>query len=533
MVSVLGALAAGPAAAALPEPLAILRAKPATVLILTQIGGQVRARCGAGPFQDVAVPPFETTGTGFIVHPDGWIITNGHVVQRYHEQNEDQFRQGILRAALARACLPPIEAARGGRVPSWERAALLDRMATAAAKDATVTVRKTLTVVLPGGTGLPAEVKICSEPIAPHPTAQEEAITAAMGKPPAAPKGGRDIAVLKVSAAGLPVVRLGDSRRVRVGDPVHIIGYPGVVLRHELLAQATRTEPSVTGGSISAIRRDAQGYPVLQTDAPVSWGNSGGPMLNSRGEAIGVVTFISLADGGEGQAIQGFNFAVPSEIVREVARPAAIDFDAPSPFNALWDAALEHAARGFLPLAAARLEELSERAPDHPDVARFLGDVRARFAALPFYRRYPIVGWGAIAASLGAAVTGVIAWARRARRRRAAEIKRLAREEVLNLIRAGTTGGDLAILDVRSADAVSRCPFCLPGAIRVDPDAALKEPDALPAAKDLVLYCDCPDDAASAAVAQALKAKGFANVKILRGGLKAWMEAGLPTERAA
>lgn len=86
---------------------------------------------------------------------------------------------------------------------------------------------------------------------------------------------------------------------------------------------------------------------------------------------------------------------------------------------------------------------------------------------------------------------------------------------------------------MRSADAVSRCPFCLPGAIRVDPDAALKEPDALPAAKDLVLYCDCPDDAASAAVAQALKAKGFANVKILRGGLKAWMEAGLPTERAA
>ncbi len=221
------------------------------------------------------MPPFETTGSGFIVHPDGWIVTNGHVVQRYHEQDDDQFRQGLLRAALARTCLPKTEVARGGSLPPWERAALLDRLAAAAAKDAAVTVRKSLTVVLPGGRGLPAEVKLCSEPIA-----------AAMGRLPDAPKGGRDIAVLKVSAAGLPVVRLADSSQVRLGDPVHIIGYPGVVLRHELLAQATRTEPSVTGGSISAVRKDTQGNPVLQTDAAVSWGNSGGPMLNSQGDAI-------------------------------------------------------------------------------------------------------------------------------------------------------------------------------------------------------------------------------------------------------
>jgi len=62
----------GPAVANdLTKDLAILKAKPATVLILTEVGGQVRMRCGAGPFRDVTVPPFGSTGTGFIVHAEG------------------------------------------------------------------------------------------------------------------------------------------------------------------------------------------------------------------------------------------------------------------------------------------------------------------------------------------------------------------------------------------------------------------------------------------------------------------------------
>ncbi len=488
------------------KALAILRAKPAAVLIFTQIGGQVRTRCGTGPFVEVTVPSFESTGSGFIVHPDGWIITNGHVVQRYYEQNEDQDRQGILRAALSRACLSKVEEARGGRLPQAERVALLDRLAGEARKDATIQVQKKLTVFLAGGKSFPAEVKVYSGPIAPAPTEQEEAITAAMGKVGQGPKGGRDIAVLRVAATGLPVLRLADSDKARVGDAVHVIGFPGVVLQHDLLARATRTEASVTSGSISALRKDAQGAPVLQTDASVSWGNSGGPMVNDRGELVGVVTFISLADGGEGQAVQGFNFAVPANIAKEVAKPANIDFGAAGPFKTRWDAALEDYAHGYMAAAITQAESLARDHPDQPDVARFLNDAKARYAATPFYGRHPGWKWGAIAVVLGAGILGTVVIARQRGKRHAEEIKHLAREELLNLIRAAQPAGGLAaavagaggetaappvtILDVRSNEAVARRPAALPGAIHIPPDEVTEKCKTLPVTDNLVLYCD-------------------------------------------
>ncbi len=488
------------------KSLAILRAKPATVLILTEVGGQARTRCGTGPFQDVTVPPFGSTGSGFLVHPDGWIITNGHVVQPYHEPTEDQFRQGILRAAIARACLPRIEEARGQRLPQAERAALLTTMLGTAAKDASVTVKKTLTAFLASGKSFPAEVKVYSGPIAPAPTEQEEARAAAMGKMTGAPKGGRDVAVLKAQASGLPVLRLADSDKVRVGDPVHIIGFPGVVLQHELLARATRTEASVTSGSISALRKDSQGFPVLQTDASVSWGNSGGPLVNDRGDLVGVVTFISLADGGEGQAVQGFNFAVPANIAREVAKPAGIDFRAPSSFNALWDSALEEYAHGYLASAIRKVEMVAKQDPDQPDVARFLSDARARHASLAFYQRHPGWKWGAIGVVLAAGIAGTVVLARQRGKRQAAEIKHLAREELLSLIRsvhagqaplpaaAGAGGGvaqaPVTILDVRTDEAVAKRPFALPGAVHIQPDEVLEKCKTLPVTDNLVLYCD-------------------------------------------
>jgi hypothetical protein len=495
----------GPAAAAdLTKELAILRAKPATVLILTEVGGEVRTRCGPGPFRDVTVPPFGNTGTGFIVHADGWIITNGHVVQPYYEPNEEQLRQGILRAAILRGCVALTEEARGARFAPAERAALADGLLAAAGKDASITVRKALTVFLANGKGLPADVKVYSGPIAPAPTEQEEARAAAMGTLTGGPRGGRDVAVLKVAAAGLPVLRLGDSDQVRVGDPVLILGFPGVVLQHELLSRATRTEASVTSGEISALRQDAEGHPVLQTDAAVSWGNSGGPMVNARGEVIGIVTFISLADGGAGQAVQGFNFAVPINIAKEVARPAGIDYRASSPFNILWDSALEDYAHGYLAWAIGRLETLARQAPDQPDVVRFLGDARARYARLPFYRRHPAWRWGAMAGAMAAGIAGTVLIARQRGKQRTAAIKRLAREEVLSLLRSVQAGGGLlpaaagpgggpapvTILDVRTNEAVSHRPFVLPGAIHVPPDEVLNKCKTLPVTENLVLYCD-------------------------------------------
>lgn len=108
-----------------------------------------------------------------------------------------------------------------------------------------------------------------------------------------------DVAVLKVQGKQLPFLRFGDSSRVREGQEVLVLGYPFVSVLGREAVTATR-------GIISAVR-SSQG--ALQIDAAMNPGNSGGPVLNSQGEVIGVA--VAGVRGG-----QGVNFAISSNTVR-------------------------------------------------------------------------------------------------------------------------------------------------------------------------------------------------------------------------
>ena len=107
----------------------------------------------------------------------------------------------------------------------------------------------------------------------------------------------RDLAVIQILGYKLPTVRLGESFQVDVGDQVTLIGSPLGFLTG-----------SVATGVISG-KRSVDGYQVFQTDAAASPGNSGGPLLNDRGEAIGVLTFKLRAG-------ENLNFVVPVEYVK-------------------------------------------------------------------------------------------------------------------------------------------------------------------------------------------------------------------------
>ncbi len=121
-----------------------------------------------------------------------------------------------------------------------------------------------------------------------------------------------DIAVLRVSvdANALTPLPLGDSDRVKVGDPVVAIGNPFGLDR------------TATAGIVSAVSRLIQSPSnftidhVIQTDAPINKGNSGGPLLNNRGEVIGVNTQIET--GGVSTGNVGIGFAVPAKTVKNV-----------------------------------------------------------------------------------------------------------------------------------------------------------------------------------------------------------------------
>jgi S1-C subfamily serine protease len=122
-----------------------------------------------------------------------------------------------------------------------------------------------------------------------------------------------DIAVLRVEATSrsLTPLVLGNSGVVRVGDPVVAIGNPFGLAR------------TATAGIVSAVQERTiaapNGYPidhVIQTDAPINSGNSGGPLLNDRAEVIGVNSQIAPAQGSSGNV--GIGFAVPANTVKEV-----------------------------------------------------------------------------------------------------------------------------------------------------------------------------------------------------------------------
>ncbi|MEW5862646.1 MAG: DegQ family serine endoprotease [Pseudomonadota bacterium] len=114
-----------------------------------------------------------------------------------------------------------------------------------------------------------------------------------------------DIAVLKIDAKNLPVVRIGSSKSVRVGDWVLAIGSP------------FGFENTVTAGIVSATSRalpDGTYVPFIQTDAAVNPGNSGGPLFNLKGEVIGINSQIYSRTGG----YQGLAFAIPIDVAMKV-----------------------------------------------------------------------------------------------------------------------------------------------------------------------------------------------------------------------
>ena len=114
-----------------------------------------------------------------------------------------------------------------------------------------------------------------------------------------------DIAVLRIDAKGLPVVRLGDPKELEVGDPVLAIGAPYGL------------EQTATQGIVSAKGRSLPGdavVPFIQTDAAVNPGNSGGPLFDGSGSVVGINAQIYSRSGG----FQGLSFAIPIDVALKV-----------------------------------------------------------------------------------------------------------------------------------------------------------------------------------------------------------------------
>jgi serine protease Do len=198
-----------------------------------------------------------------------------------------------------------------------------------------------------------------------------------------------DVAVLRIDAKHLPVVKLGDPSQARVGDWVVAIGSP------------FGFENSVTAGIVSAKGRSLPGdtyVPFIQTDVAVNPGNSGGPLFSLDGEVIGINSQIYSRSGG----YQGLSFAIPIDVVLRVkdqivatghASHARLGVNVQTLNQALADSFGLERAQGAL-VAAVTPGSAAERAGLQP------GDVVLEFNGKP------VTDSGQLAAMVGASNPG-------------------------------------------------------------------------------------------------------------------------------
>ena len=118
-----------------------------------------------------------------------------------------------------------------------------------------------------------------------------------------------DVALIKIEESGLPTLPFGSSDELRLGEWVLAIGYP-----MELQSTITAGIVSAKARSLGALNNQQGIESFIQTDAAVNPGNSGGALVNTRGELVGINTIIKTSTG----SYVGYSFAVPETIVRKV-----------------------------------------------------------------------------------------------------------------------------------------------------------------------------------------------------------------------
>jgi S1-C subfamily serine protease len=462
----------------------ILRVKPAVVLISSEVGAHVSVDCGFGPVHQVTPEPIYETGSGFILHPDGFIATNGHVIERFYEMNERRLAKEFMAAAVAQACGPAL-----AMVPEGARKERLSAIAADPANRGKVRVEKQLHVHLSTGKVYPAEVKAYSPTIKPDtpPSGQ----TASQGGKPEAERSGQDVAILKIEEQDLPTLRLATNpAALKLGEQIFVIGYPGVVLNHDFLSRKSQLEASVTVGRVSGFKIDINDRRVIQTDAAITWGNSGGPAFNLNGEVIGVATFISTTFEGD-QAIQGFNFLIPAESVQAFCSKIGLTPNPNTPFMTQWTAGVTAYFRNEHRKSLAHLDAAERLMPGFPDIQRLRADVQMKTSKSPrFTRRGKTVGLGIGVALVGVlGVLGLRTIVRNRVRPGPAGIQRVGAEEIRRRLE---TGSGVTLVDARHGANFDDAPVQAAGAVRYDID----HPD-MPALRvhvnpdgEVIAYCD-------------------------------------------
>jgi S1-C subfamily serine protease len=303
-------------------------------------------------------------GSGFIITPDGYLVTNCHVVDENDQETQENFAMQAFEEIIEDD-LRSFEESTNHTLTEEEAKAFREANAWYFSQTLVVgDINKVFNVVM-GITGKDGTIV----PV----TLQAKLITKGDPIP------GKDVAILKLPGKKeYPTTRIGDDKRMRVGDQVYALGYPGVATFHPLISEKSIAEATLTRGIVSARKTMRDGWQVLQTDVAITHGNSGGPVFNDKGEVIGLATFGS-SDEERGQEVQGMNFIVPTTVVQEFIKKIKIK-PAMSKISLLFEEGLVLFDKKYYKRALTKFERVNDIDSTYPFIASYLDDTKASVA---------------------------------------------------------------------------------------------------------------------------------------------------------
>lgn len=250
------------------------------------------------PAHEVSIDDY-LSGTGFIVAPDGYILTNSHVASE----------QSVKLRVISETVFPEIVESSFSLSEEESKKLFEDSDASFefskkvfeyTSSHSTFDIKSQLVVLNPASQKRQID-DLLSEGFPATIVMQNERFYA----------DDKDVALIHIDRDNLPALSLGSSSNIKTGNNVYIFGFPATAEFN----QRNPLEATFTQGVISAFKDSQEGdFKVIQTDAKVSEGSSGGPLLNDRGEVVGMVTFQSNAL--EQTPGDNFAFALPSDMVR-------------------------------------------------------------------------------------------------------------------------------------------------------------------------------------------------------------------------
>lgn len=303
-------------------------------------------------------------GSGFIITPDGYVITNAHVVDENGESMKKNFAEQAFQGIIEQDA-KEMEASMGRKLTEEEAKLLTDANSWYFSQTLSVgKINKEFSVVM----GISGDKNEIIPMVIPA-----EIVTQGSSIP------GKDVAILKLTKKHIyPTIRIGDDKGMRVGDQVYALGYPAVATFHPLISEKSISEATLTRGLISAKKNMKDGWEVLQTDASITHGNSGGPVSNEQGEVIGLATFGSI-DEQRGQEVQGMNFIVPVTIVQEFIKEAELKPEM-SDISLAYESALDFFDKAWYKKALIKFKEVKEMNNSFPFVDKFIEETETKMS---------------------------------------------------------------------------------------------------------------------------------------------------------